>query len=444
MDKDFLIVLKNSVSSGIHNNWLRLLQLIIAGLSFVYILQSFSLLRLNTDAVIFLSLADSFVKGHGLVYHGLPTHFPPGYPVLIALLDFCRFCNSSGLILLNIAFFAAGNIVLYYISLNLFCFKKADSFIIIIITLLSYIFIKHITLPLSDIVFYGFSMTAIGVFSLIENKENRHRLILIIIGIILTGLAIITRTIGLAIIIALVLYLVNNKFIKNRYFFNISKAHIILAIISAVTTILLLSILITNTMYFNEALQKYNKGGGILKGILWLWEVRIKELGELGINFPIHKFPSDIRIVFPLFGLIILGTVIYAIFHRINNYRFVDYYIVTYVFILLFWPYADARFWLPITPLMICLIGNTIGKISHENIRKAFTVYLLIFMIIGFGELYHSTRITFAGNRFPEYYGDDERLRETYRTFLSLNNTKRKDCIYNECLYLLKRYNNTK
>jgi hypothetical protein len=51
----------------------------------------------------------------------------------------------------------------------------------------------------------------------------------------------------------------------------------------------------------------------------------------------------------------------------------------------------------------------------------------------------YSTRLTFAGSRFPELYGDGT-LRATYRTALLGESPKNADDVSPDALYLLRRY----
>ncbi len=101
--------------------FLWFIKLTLISLSILYLLQLASPLRLNVDAIIFISMAESFINGHGFLYHGLPTHFPPGYPALLSFLDFLGLGYSWPFISINIAFLAAGNIML-----NAYCLSSEN------------------------------------------------------------------------------------------------------------------------------------------------------------------------------------------------------------------------------------------------------------------------------------------------------------------------------
>ena len=59
---------------------------VIAILVAVYILQMVTPLRLSIDTFVLLTAADSAARRGGLLYDGQPTQYPPGYPMLMAVL----------------------------------------------------------------------------------------------------------------------------------------------------------------------------------------------------------------------------------------------------------------------------------------------------------------------------------------------------------------------
>ena len=72
-------------------------------------------LRLNTDATVFLSLAQSFLEGDGFVFEGRITHFPVGYPLIVATLDRIGIASSATFISVNILSVGAGLLALRYL-----------------------------------------------------------------------------------------------------------------------------------------------------------------------------------------------------------------------------------------------------------------------------------------------------------------------------------------
>ena len=133
------------------------LPVVIGCLSILYLAQVASPLRLTPDAVAYLSLADSFLEGQGFLYRGAATHFPPGYPALLALLIYLGMGFSGVFIGTNLIFLALGHTIFFYIAATVFNFKKNTLYIIICVCLLSSVFILNVPFPLSDIMFYRYS-----------------------------------------------------------------------------------------------------------------------------------------------------------------------------------------------------------------------------------------------------------------------------------------------
>ena len=117
----------------------------------VYLIQLASPLRTNTDATIFLDLAASASDGDGFLLDGKPTHFPIGYPLVLAALDRAGLASSASMIGLNLIALAVGLAATAYVLRRDFRLATMSLLSIGILTLLCWVLIKHVTLPLSDI-----------------------------------------------------------------------------------------------------------------------------------------------------------------------------------------------------------------------------------------------------------------------------------------------------
>jgi hypothetical protein len=72
-------------------------------------------------------------------------------------------------------------------------------------------------------------------------------------------------------------------------------------------------------------------------------------------------------------------------------------------------------------------------------LRPAIFAYCSLYCLLGLVALGYSTRLTFAGRRFPDLYGDGT-LRPTYRLVFLGEPPKNADDISQEAVYLLHRY----
>lgn len=144
-----------------------------------YLAQLASPLRLNTDAIYFLSLSQSFLEGQGFVINGKAFRFPAGYPLILAALDRIGIASSAAFISVNLLFVGTGIISLKFLLRGLFGLSSRKILAIICMTLLSFVFIKHITIPLSDPPYFGISLLCLWMASSIRGHEGAPRFFLL-------------------------------------------------------------------------------------------------------------------------------------------------------------------------------------------------------------------------------------------------------------------------
>jgi hypothetical protein len=116
-----------------------------------------------------------------------------------------------------------------------------------------------------------------------------------------------------------------------------------------------------------------------------------------------------------------------------------EVFMVCYAGILFGWPFNDARFWLPVIPL---LIAYTVLAAKRLRIpRGVATIYCFVFATLGFAAIVYTTRITFAGSAFPDRYGDGN-LRPTYcAAFQSCRDGGDPNKVDPKVIRLLREYN---
>ena len=104
----------------------------------------------------------------------------------------------------------------------------------------------------------------------------------------------------------------------------------------------------------------------------------------------------------------------YGLWCRRRDLRAVDVYLGSYLLLVFNVAYYDARYWVPVLPLLlgwVAIAVNRLWKVSP--IRWVVGAYVSAFTVAGLVALGYSTRISFAGSRFPELYGDGT-LRPAY------------------------------
>jgi hypothetical protein len=150
------------------------------------------------------------------------------------------------------------------------------------------------------------------------------------------------------------------------------------------------------------------------------------------LNIPQSKLPEPLRRLVPVAGVAAFALAMWGFTQK--KLDVVDVYAVCYLIILCAAPWQDARYLLPILPLLFGYLGLAVKRLPA--IRWAVVGYAICFSLLGLLALGYSTRITFAGSKFPDVYGDGS-LRATYRRAFGQEATGPID---EDALELLKRY----
>ncbi len=182
------------------------------------------------------------------------------------------------------------------------------------------------------------------------------------------------------------------------------------------------------------------RGRGLLGNVFWDLTAHAKEWGELGVNAPLSKLPPLLEVPVEIVGLVALLLWAIGLWEKLHRFTALDCYVLTFACIVLAWPWSDARFWLPLLPVVIGYVLMGAKRIvPTRRLRPAITVYCSLFCLLGLVALGFSTRLTFAGDNFPDLYGDGT-LRATYRLVFLGESPQRPEDVSQDAVYLLHRY----
>jgi hypothetical protein len=383
-------------------------------------------------AMIGASVAD----GHGFLYHGATTHFPSGYPAMVALLNLLGLAASWSFILLNCAFVGIALVACYLFYRNPLNLSPALSIGLCCLIMLSFVLVKHMTLPLTDVPFLGLFTLAALFLSRIRDQEGKMKWKWLGSALFLTVAAIAVRTAGVALLPAFAWVLGQPLLLGLDKF---RKKHPVVfwcSLFSLLLFGLVSGFFISKTQYFAEMKSVYfhdGVSGRLLKNLIG----HTTDMGEIGINVPAAKAPSLMKPVIPLAGVLVIGLILRGIWLRRRFFGVLEIILLTYGILIFVWPYLDARFWLPALPLFTGFIALALVDAAKSQMLKFAGIALCVwFVVAGLAALAYSTRISLAGNRFADIYGDGN-LRPTYRAaFLGQTN----DLVNSDAMYLLKRY----
>ena len=388
----------------------HLSQALLALLAICFLLQIFSPLRLNTDAITLLSMADSASHGAGFLEDGKKTVFPPGYPALMAVLLRLGLAHSWVIIALNLVLLAVALYATYDV-LREFAFGKTAALAVVLLSLLSFVIVKHCTIPLTDIPFFCFSMCCLAAMSRASRLGLNGKFFLLAAAAwALAIVAIMVRRIGIALLPALVFLVANNPGVRGFIRELSHRARTIIALIVLVIA-MPTAVVIARTSTLSD-FARSTSGAGIAAVLERTISYRLIEFGELFINFPItgKTFPG-LHIFVSLIGSALLLLVLGGLVTRRQKFGPPEVYLISYMAIMFVWPFCDTRFWLPVIPLLIVYSALALRKIKMP--KAIVVVYCSGFALLGLAAIAYSTRISFAGPKFPDRYASGN-LRPTY------------------------------
>jgi hypothetical protein len=366
-----------------------------------YLLQLTSPLRTNTDATVFLDLASSASDGNGFLLAGKPTHFPIGYPMILAGLDRAGLACSASFIALNLVALAVGMAATSYVLGRSFRLGSEPLVIISCLTLLSWVYVKHVTLPLSDLPYFGLAQSCLALLTWSSGRSLRSRLVGTGLAVLLAGAAIAVRTVGIALLPALVLACLPADSVRRGWAIATRHRGRGLALVLGLFVLLAsVSPIIMRTRYFEEFLERWHDSVGLGE----LVSYKLSDWGEIVFNTSAAKLPDRIRWVVGLAGALVPISVCWGMRQR-DQIAAIDAYAISYFAILLVWPYQDARFWIPVLPIILGYVALGWERLrTVAAVRWAVPAYLAAFSVLGVVALAYSTWISVEHDRFPDRF----------------------------------------
>jgi hypothetical protein len=416
---------------------LRAAQFLLTILAITFLLQVFTPLRLNTDAVTLLSMAESAAHGGGFLDDGAKSVFPPGYPAMLAVLLKLGLAHPWVIVGLNMLFLSLGLWAAFSLLLEEFFADRAVVVMICCLFLLSYVVVKHSTIPLTEGPFFFLSMCCLAFMRKAVNQSSARHFVLLSGAALLSAAAAITiRRIGIAFVPPVAFMFLTSHQFRSFWGGLSSRSKLIVLLGSGVVVSATADIFMFTARwrdFIGDAQQRYT-----IIPLSWLPWYRLKEFGELFINFPVYRMPPAFQRVVPWIGFLLLLLLLVGLATRRGKFSPTDVFIVCYAIILAAWPYYDARFWWPIIPFLIAYSLSAVRRLKIPAIVVG--IYCVWFVILGFGAIAYSTRISFSGCDFPQRYGAGD-LTTTYRAaFDQCRNGGSSDQVNVRVLRLLREY----
>ncbi|MEP6611531.1 MAG: hypothetical protein ABJA76_06590 [Mucilaginibacter sp.] len=406
---------------------------------FLVLLNVFTPLRLITDGIRYLNILEYFKGGLGNSSIAAHDVLPHGYPWLLYLFDKLHLPFPMAITALNIT------CVLLSCHLLTKLLPVDNRLIFYSLVLLSFVNIKHFTLPVSDQLFTLLFMAGIYFWSAVF----KGKLYSLIPALLLTAASVYTRTAGIAIVPGIIFHLIYN----NRTKLATSKI-----LIGGLVFVLVAAIALFIIKYsFFEAkigyLTQLNLGTMIREpsSIIGRLELHFKELGEMVLNMPYSKIAGAIKMGgfdTAQYLLLVLGAVaLYLGVKAVVKLKLLNHLafwvFLVYLVMIFLWPFYDTRFLIPVIPVFVYLLYTYLVKFIKSRYLKI--TALLIYGSLGFLSLVYSDAISLDKRFFLNHYGADPGLTEKYRVhFENLKDKTGKTPVYNindnNVLFLLEKY----
>jgi hypothetical protein len=393
----------------------------------LYLLQLASPLRLNTDVTRLLAMAVSAHEGKGYLVEGAVDQFPLGYPRIVRLMIDLGVAGSPTLIGLNLLCLA-----LTLLAAARWCRDlpvATATPLIVMLPALSWVTIKHVTLPLTEMPYLAASAWCLESLRLHERGRGLARWGSFAAALGLAAFAMHVRSIGVSLLPVIAWAALTHPDVrvpKPAWLGRISgKVFVILA---GSAVLLLLSALAVAISRGWE--PPAGRPGGYLANLrdslvelgpfAFLGrnlEFRVREFGELLINLPVNRLGS-LEPFFQLAGLAAWAGVIAGATILLSNGARPPWliHLVVHSGLMLLWPFRDARFQLPVLPaLVIC--GAMAAAAAAERLPRLAamrTIFVGLYVATGLAALLYSTSLSLSGRDFANRYGDNT-IRPTYR-----------------------------
>lgn len=400
-------------------------------------LNVFTPLRITTDSFRYLNIMEYLGGGLGPDSLAAADFYPHGYPYLLLWLERAHALNAAVLVSLNIISVIGSS----YLFTRFFPVKQVSLFFAFI--LMSFINVKHMTLPVADQLFTLFLFGSI----LCAANGFEKSAAWFIPAIMLAAIAIYLRTAGIVLFAGLALYLLYRGMGR-------IKSHKHYRLILFVLLILLLAI-IAGIVLLPEGKVSYIDQLALGKcfthpsSIITRLGYHLQEMGEMTINIPASQVMGRLHLAFIPYLFILAGLIVaYMVIRKaiiLCLYQKLPFWIfMAYAAMIFVWPYYDTRFLIPLMPFALyCLFPQ-----FDPGLRAGYPARAVagVFIFLGFVSLCYSAMLSLSKPKFLQYYGNEPKLTNAYKVHFEKRDAGQSSAAHNDrdttarIIYLLDKY----
>lgn len=390
--------------------------------------------RLTNDTVRYFALLENLEGTWPATLKKRNDFLPYGYVYFLAILSKLHLLSPFAIAFCHFLYLCGS---LYFVK-KLFG-ATIHVFPFLFFTLLSWTAIKYMLIPLSEMQFLFFSTATLYCYELFLAKRS---IWLLLLTAVLCYVCIITRTAGIALVLAcMVSFLLSNSKKMTLW----ARQYPLYATAVIVTACALLVFLITRPTVVTYLSYLF---GPLLHDPLTFFSYNMRihftDWTELFINIPLSKtgflIPPRIgEIIYILTGVFFMGLIVYRLIkNRPSIPTSVSAYLVVYILLIFNWPFVDGRFWLPIMPLVaaVLLQRTYTPKPFFDVARKGYVMY---YVASGIFVLGHYTRTSFDRAYFLTRH-DKGKWELEYEAHFGMRKPGDPPVPDKEALYILNKY----
>lgn len=421
--------------SPINATMSNLFRLAMFGMAVVYLVSCFTPLHIHFDSIRYYNIKDCIEYGCPPDSFAATDYLPYGYTGLLITLSKLGVLNAFSITFVNCLFVFAGLFFVYKIFVG-----KVHPFLFAVLALFNWTVIKFVTHPLSEMQYIFFSGASLYCFYLYTQKKSYLHLALAFVFCLLT---ILTRTVGIALLPALVLGIVWEYRDQLKRVVQKNKLLIAGVVVVGVAGVIFSASKLKITDYTNLLKGPLEKGVGNFLGENL--KNHFTELTEVFFNTPSSKLmgylPGSIGTgLFVALGVILFGWVMYNTFSKRSSIPFyIRMYLLFYSVIILNWPYYDPRFWVPVLPLLVVVVLQTPFN-SKPLIKGVSRLYLAGYLALGLFAAAYSLYVGLNKERFAQKQASGVYRNEYETKFFGKPQSDTATHIDAEVLNILRKY----
>ena len=401
-------------------------------LTALYLANAFTPLRMHYDMIRYFGIEECILYGCPPDSAAAQDYLPYGYTWLLVVLGKIGILKSFTIVLVNCIYLFAG---LYFIR-KIFA-RSLQPLLFVVLVLLNWTVMKFTVHPLSEIQFFFFSTASLYFF---YRYTQERKFLPLIFSFGFAGLAFLTRTIGVALVPALLLGICWEHKTELANIVRKNKI-VVIVLLLLVAAVFIFSKQLGLNHYTGVRSEQF-KGNLTTMGILG-WH--FKEWTEVILNVPFgrieHYLGGSALFIFIVLGIIFFCWFIYTLLRTNAIPFFIKIYLLAYCAIIFYWPFYDPRFWVPIIPMTIAVFLH--GPVEFKRLTKIVRPILVsVYCLLGIFALGYLTYTSFDKKVFSKTQANGV-YRNEYETYfygktLSDTTTQKNDEFV---VHLLKKYN---